>query len=270
MNVFILTDLEGIKGVNDIGYMDRNTEEYKQACRNLTDTINRAIATCYECGADQVFYMDGHGGGRNVDFSDIDKRAVHYNVREWVDLLKTGAVDCQIELGCHARPGTLNGFLDHTLSSASIFRVMVNGKEMSELGLHAILCGKYNVPLIACVGDEAACSQSKEYVPEIHAGAVKIAYGRNRSETYENADEILEETIRRALADYKNISCFHVQEPAEVEVTFYRTDMCDRSFERCSDCAERVDARTLRTTVSCIRDYEDLKFWEGRPVTPVK
>ena len=261
MNVFILTDIEGIDEVLTIDYVRSAREEYQVACRALEKSINLATEACLQAGADTVYYLDAHGGGGNVVESNIDPRAVKCTLEQWEELLQAGKIDCQIELGAHARAGTINGFLDHTVSSAEFFTYKVNGEEMSELSLHALVCAAYGVPVVACTGDETVCKQSKEYIPELYTGAVKKASGRNLATRYENSDEILTKTVYEAVKNYKNVPCYPVNGPATVELTFYRTDMCENVYGICKDFATRVDARTLRRTVPAVKKYGDLRFW---------
>ncbi len=259
MNVFILTDLEGIAGIDSIEQMARGTEEFKASCVKLCESINLSVNTCITNGAENVYYLDGHGGGGNVFEELIDKRAVKCSLTEWQELIRSGKIDCQIEIGAHARAGTIDGFLDHTLSSKQYFCIKINGREMSELSVHAIFCAKYGVPVVAVTGDETVCKQAKEYIPNIYTGAVKNATCRNIAKTYTNANEILINTIETALKNYKNVEMIKFAEPIVVEQTFYRTDMCEDML-KIHPNAERVDARTLRKNVNEIKNYHDLKF----------
>ena len=136
----------------------------------------------------------------------------------------------------------------------------VNGREMSELSLHALVCSSYGVPIVGCIGDLAGCEQAKEYVPDIYTGAVKWATERNFATDYENADEILQSTVKAALAGYKSVSLFRLDEPAVVELTYYRTDMCEEALKKHGDDVERVDARTLRRRVERLQKYSLMKF----------
>ena len=260
MNVFIITDLEGLAGVNDIEYMDRSGEKYSFARDLLCKSINLAVGACFDEGAENVYYLDGHGGGGNVYPEKIDARAKKCSIADWNDLLKNGKIDCQIELGAHARAGTLGGFLDHTLSSQKYFSIKVNGIEMSELSLHALVSGAYGVPVVACVGDYAACQQAREYIPQIFVGAVKKADIRNVSVDHENADEILVTCIKEALRGYESVPIYKAEMPATLELTFYRTDMCEEVLAKAKKHIERVDARTLRRRIDRIQEYGDLKF----------
>ena len=260
MNVFLLTDVEGIAGVDDIDFMDRTREKFKLARDYLTDSINLAVGACYDAGAEKVYYLDGHGGGGTVWLERVDGRAKKCTIGEWQELLRLGEIDCQVEIGCHARAGTIGGFLDHTINSKQYFWIKVNGIEMSELALHALVCGKYGVPVVACIGDAMACRQAAEYIPGIFTGAVKHADCRNVAQTYDNADGILTDTIRRALAGWRSVPLYTLPEPLTVELACYRTDFCEAHLAHGNHGVERVDARTLRKTVDVLRRYEDLKF----------
>lgn len=260
MNVLILTDLEGIAGVTDIDFMDRTGEKYEKARHLLGHSINLAVDSAYGAGAETVYYIDGHAGITNVYEDEIDPRAERVNFTEWEELLAAGKIDCQIELGAHARAGTVGGFLDHTMNSRQWFCHRINGVEMSELSLHALVCSAHGVPIVACIGDRAGCEQAREYIPDIYTGAVKWATERNFATDYENADGILVDTVKKALKNYKKVSLYKLSEPATVELTFYRTDMCENALTRCGDDVERVDARTLRRRVARLDSYKDLKF----------
>ena len=260
MNVFLLTDIEGIAGVDGIEYIDRDGEKYEIACRELCRSINIATDACFLSGADKVYYLDGHGGGGNVIADAVDPRAKLCSFEEWHELLEAGEIDCVIELGAHARAGTVLGFLDHTITSKAWFSYRINGIEMSEISIQALFFGSYNVPVVACIGDETVCEQTKEYIPGIFNGAVKRALSRNKAETYPNADDILADTVKRALSGYRNVPIYKLDAPYTVELTFYRSDMCEEALERCSFGEVRVDARTIRRVLPQIKAYGDLMF----------
>lgn len=260
MNVYLVTDLEGIAGVDSIEFMDRNGESYQKAREMLTRSIAVAVKTCFACGANKVWYLDGHGGGGNVYPEKMDARAEKSTIAQWMELLAAGEIDCEIELGSHARAGTVGGFLDHTLNSTKWFSLKVNGVEMSELSMHALIAAKYGVPTVACIGDEVATVQAKEYIPDLYTGAVKKAECRNVAVTDENAEAILVQTIQEALANYKQVSLYRLPEPLTVELTLNRTDYCEELIPKITGKFERVDARTLRKTVSELKSYYDLRF----------
>lgn len=260
MNIFILTDIEGISGVNSIKCIDKTTEEYALACRKLEESINFTARICRENGAEKIWYLDGHGGGGNVNPDNILLCAQKVGIAEWEEQIRSGKVDFQIELGCHARAGTIGGFLDHTMNSSRWFRYLINGKEYSELGIHAAFCGSYGVPVALCSGDEAACAQAREYVPNIVTAPVKTAAERDVCVDYPDADKILKNAIVKAIKEYRDISPLVLPAPVRIELTYYRTDMCEEDIKKCTCTYKRKDARTLTKTIDKITSYHDLKF----------
>lgn len=260
MNVFLLTDLEGIPGVTSIDQMERGTPENIAAKKLLGKWINKTAAFCRKYGAETVYYLDGHGGGGNVFEEEIDPSLIKCSISDWQELLKAKKIDCLIELGSHARAGTIGGFLDHTISSKTWFRYTLNGREQSELSIHAALCGAYNVPIVACIGDLAACEQAKEYIPEIVTAPVKVASCRNLCKDDPNAEELVEKAIAEALAKFKAMPIFKAELPATIELTYYRTDMCESALAKSTCNPVRIDARTLQKTITRIETYNDLKF----------
>ena len=174
MNVFILTDLEGIPEVYKMSDITIPSPEYERSRRALTKWLNITADYCFKYGAAKVYYLDGHAGPavHNVLDSDVDKRLTKLTLWGWSDAVKAGAIDCVIELGSHARAGTVGGFLDHTTSSAQIFSHKINGEDYSEFALHAAFMGKYGIPTVLCIGDTAACYQAREYIPDIEIAIV--------------------------------------------------------------------------------------------------
>ena len=259
MEVFILTDLEGISGVLSIDCIEKKPD-YADACKKLEKSLNFAICVLRENGAEKIYYLDGHGGGGNIDPSAIDPFAEKTTIAGWQELIRSGEIDFQIELGCHTRAGTLGGFLDHTMSSKKWFSYEVNGREYGELGIHALFCGAYGVPVAMCSGDDAACEQAKEYIPGIITAAVKHADCRNLCVDYPDADAILEKALISAARGYKDIKPLTTSLPAEIRLTYYRSDMCDEVFTKAPAGVVRESARTLSKRISRITSYDELKF----------
>ena len=262
MNVFILTDLEGISGVTSIDDMERGTKEYEHACRCLEHSLNVCAEAVLAAGADNIYYLDGHGGGGNVNPDNIVDFCKKVDINGWQELVMCGKIDCQIELGSHARAGTIGGFLDHTLTSRQWFSYKIGDKEYGEVGIHAAFCGLYDVPVVLVSGDEVACNQAKEYIDGVFTAPVKVASVRNFARDYDGADEILKDGVRRALAGYKSVKPHKVSLPTDITLTLYRTDMCEEILESTKFDVERLDARTIRKRVTAedLKTYADFKF----------
>ena len=265
MNIYIRTDIEGIPGINTMDdIIPRGTESYERSCRHLEETLNWVIEACFENGADNVYYYDGHGGGGNIKDENIDPRAVKVDLDGWVNLAREGKIDCYLDVGTHARAGTLGGFLDHTFNSRVIFEFQINGQPFCEVAYSAAILGHYNVPCAMCVGDRVACEQAKEYIPEIKAAIVKEGTERNLCHDLPNAEQIIRETTADALKNYRNIPPYKVSLPATIQQTTYRSDMTDEIYAAVMakgnpGNVERVDARTLRRVATEINSYWDLR-----------
>lgn len=262
MNVFILTDLEGISGVTSIDDMERGTEAYERACRCLEHSLNVCAEAVRAEGADNIYYLDGHGGGGNINPDNIVDFCKKVDIVGWQELIMSGKIDCQIELGSHARAGTIGGFLDHTLTSRAWFSYRIGDKEYSEVGIHAAFIGLYGVPVVLVSGDEVACEQAKEYIDGVFVAPVKIASERNVAKDYEDADEIIKDGVKRALAGYKTVKPHQIDLPTDITLTVYRTDMCEDILKETIFDLERLDARTIRKRVTSdtLKTYADFKF----------
>jgi D-amino peptidase len=269
MNIYIRTDIEGIPGVNTMDdIIPRGTEAYERSCRHLEQTLNWVLEACYENGADNVYYRDGHGGGGNIKPENIDPRAIKLEGVTWVEMALEGKFDCYLDVGTHARAGTLGGFLDHTFKSKVIFEFCLNGEPASELSFIAALHGAFDVPVALCVGDTVACQQAKEYIPEIKTAVVKHATERNLCHDLPNAEQIIKDAVVDALKNYKSVPPYKVSLPVTIQQTTYRSDMTDETYAAImakgnTKNVERVDARTLRRVQPDITRYEDLRiYWE--------
>ena len=264
MNVFITTDLEGIPGVTCAEDIEYGTERYENSCRMLEKTLNWVIDACVENGAENIYYIDGHGGGGNIKDENIDPRAVKVDIETHTKLMQAGKIDCNLDVGTHARAGTLGGFLDHTFNPEALFDYRLNGESCSEMSLVSALLGCYDIPCVLCVGDRVACEQAKEYIPEIRTAIVKEGPERNLCHDLPNAEQIIKEAVADALKNYRDIPPYKLSFPITVQQTTYRSDMTDRLYAamvKSGQTVERVDARTLRKTVTEVTNYFDLRFW---------
>lgn len=255
--VIICTDLEGISLVDTVDMMQG--DGYIFACRRLEADLNAAIAGCFDGGADAVWYVDGHGSGKNIDHANIDPRAVV--IRDFYDPHIFDDCIAYMEVGLHAKAGTRNAFLDHTQSSATIHDLCFNGVPYGEFAQGAAYCGAYGVPFVMVSGDLAACEEAAALVPGIACAVVKEARGRNKAECLD-AEEA-EKRIREAACDgirrASEIKPWPIQCPVEVRFHFHHTWFCD-DMEKAFPHWTRVDGRTLVRTVEKIVTYRDLNL----------
>jgi len=257
--IYIHTDLEGISGIDKgetvcVG-LGANSE---YVTGRLMADVNAAVDGAFAGGADHVTVLDSHGGGNNFDLNLLDKRAefdTKPNKKWW------GIIDASYYgtffIGAHAMAGTLNGFLDHTQSSASVYNYYINGRKTGELGQWAMVCAHYGVPLIMMSGDLAAAAEASQFFPGVETAAVKTGVSRSRAKLVpcEIALELIRKAAKRAVEkpDEDRIKPFAPLLPMELKLEFTRADYCD--YAASGPGVERIDARTARKISHSYQDF---------------
>ncbi len=255
MKVYILADMEGISGIRKIEQVKSSSCEYEEGRRLMIADVNVAVDGAIAGGASEVVVCDTHAGGGQLRIAEMDSRAVYEtpirgNMMPALDESFTGVV----LLGHHARAGTLNGFLDHTMNSHQWFEFRINGQVVGEIGIEAAFAGHFGVPVIAVTGDQATADEAAGLLGDVSTAVVKWGVSRNRARCLPlpAAHDRLRETISRAVAEAGHCRPFQPELPATVELTLYRSDYADELAGQPG--TDRVDARTVRTTVDRLAD----------------
>ncbi|MBE6966057.1 MAG: peptidase M55, partial [Ruminococcaceae bacterium] len=159
MNVLIMTDLEGVSGVELKEQVhDTKSAGYRFACERLMADTNAAVEGAKRAGADVVYVVDGHGGGKNFIDSKLDPRATKVSVSEFGEMLEDVQIDAYLQIGAHAMPHTPKAFLSHVMSSARWYNYRINGVCYGEIAMSALYAGMHGVPCVMVSGDTAACT----------------------------------------------------------------------------------------------------------------
>lgn len=261
MNVFIMTDLEGVSCVEREEQM--RDEGYAFACQRLMFDLNAAVQGAFDGGAHKVYVCDGHGGGQNFIEKALHPKALRTDAKGWQELIRASEIDAYMEIGCHAMAGTLNGFLDHTMSSVKWHDYFINGRKSGEIAIGALFAGAFGVPMTMVSGDEAACAEAKKFLGEdIAVASVKTGVGRNEAKclSSDEAFSRIKAAARLGVITAKEIRPFSVSMPAEIILEYNRSDYCEEAYESCLENVVRLDARRLCKTVESIEWYRDLFF----------
>lgn len=255
MKVYILADMEGISGIRRAEQVKRSEPEYAEGCKLMIDDINVAIDACFAAGATDLVACDTHGGGGQVRVGEMDARAVYENpaVGRMMPSLDE-SFDGVILLGHHAMAGTVNGFLDHTMSSMAFWEYRCNDQPLGEIGIEAAFAGHYGVPVVVVSGDQAACNEAKATFEKVETAVVKTGLGRNRATclSIPAAHDAIRKAIGDALGSIKAFTPFAPSVPATIELTVYRTDMADDFALKPG--IERVSARTVQRKIDSLLD----------------
>ncbi len=246
-SIYIMTDLEGVSGIDCPEMIERDHPRFRESCELLMGDLNAAVEGAFEGGATRVMVRDGHGGGPNFIPELLHPRAEEDPrpaARWWGQM--DSSFDATLVVGAHAMAGTQDAFLDHTQSSVSWHDYTVNGRRMGELGQWAIIAGHFGVPLLMVSGDLAACSEARGLVQPVETAVVKEGVGRNsaRLVPLDEARRRIREAARKAVALIGSAAPLRVETPLEIVLRFNRSDYCDRAAAQPG--IERLDARTIR------------------------
>lgn len=69
MKLFISADIEGCVGTTLASETHKETPEYRQFAKRMTDEVRIVCQAALEAGADEIVVKDGHGDATNIDFT---------------------------------------------------------------------------------------------------------------------------------------------------------------------------------------------------------
>src|SRR6266567_2960328 len=177
--IFISVDMEGIAGVVQPAQLGPDGFEYQRAREWMTGEVNAAIAGIRESGPAEVVVCDSHGNGQSVLIDKLpdDVRIVRgfprpLEMMQGIDESFAAAVF----IGYHASEWTANAVRGHTISSARLLGIRLNGAEVSEGIFNAALAGHFGVPVAFVSGDRLAVAQMQKVIPTIEGAVVKEPY----------------------------------------------------------------------------------------------
>ena len=253
MRVHIISDMEGVAGIVKWEQVSGGESLYEEGRKLYTQEINAAVRGAKAAGATEIVVMDCHGAGKGWTFNslipeDLDpdcEWVVQSEWTEYTEFLEQGC-DAALFVAMHARAGTADGVMNHTVSGRAWQNLSFNGTVVGETGINAALCGHWGCPVLLVTGDEAVCTEARELLgPGVTTVAVKRGLGRfsARNLAPARARRLIEDGARRALADLKAVAPWDPGRPSEIVVEFATTDDVEKYRHR-SDI-EILDSRRI-------------------------
>jgi D-amino peptidase len=231
--VFVSVDMEGIWGVVASEKVSSASPEYTAARRWMAEDVNAVIAGLLEGGAGEIVVNDSHGSMRNIVADALNPKASlvsgspkPLSMMQGID----SSFDAVVFVGYHARAGTAASILDHTISSATIRAIRVNGQELPEMGINAAIAAYYKVPVILLTGDSETCRMAGALLGDaVVTAAVKEGIARTaaRMMPADEARKRLKDAAREALAKRGRIEPFRLAEPYAFEVDFHNAGQAE-------------------------------------------
>jgi D-amino peptidase len=234
MRVHVISDMEGVAGIVKWEQTTGGDAMYEEGRRLYTEEINAAVRGAKAAGATEIVVMDCHGAGKGWSFNSLipdqlDPACEFVVQDKWTSytgFLEEGC-DAALFVGMHARAGTPNGVLNHTVSGQEWQDLRFNGTLVGETGINAALCGTWDCPVLLVTGDSAVCEEARELVGEgLTTVSVKEGLGQfsARQLPAQRARELIEDGAKRALSDLKAVAPYDPGKPCEIEVEFKVTD----------------------------------------------
>jgi len=199
--VFISVDMEGIAGLVSSESTGRSGADYGYFRRIMSAEANAAVLGAFDAGASEVVVRDSHGSARNILPDLLDPRA--RLIRDWsggpLDMVEgiDESFDALVFIGYHARAGTPDAIIDHTMSG-NVTDFAMNGVSLPEAGINALIAGLYGVPVVFVAGDQAICDQVLELFGSVGTVAVKQGIGAASDGLH---PEVANARIRDGVAD---------------------------------------------------------------------
>ncbi len=236
IKVFISVDMEGITGVVNWEDVSRDGKDYDYFRMIMTKEANAAIEGALAAGAIEILVRDSHGSARNLLPEMLNRNAKL--LRDWSGGFKSmmegidKTFDAVIFIGYHAKAGTPDAILEHTMSSRNITDVSINGVSLPEAGINALIAGYYDVPVVFIAGERAVCNQAKELLGNVETVAVKEGIGNAALCLHpEVAREQIREGVKKALLNLKKYRPYKMKSPYLLTLTLKNEELVhEKSF----------------------------------------
>jgi D-amino peptidase len=194
MAVLLLTDLEGVAGVDDVADLLEGQPGYPRAQGLLAGEIDAALAglAAGPLAAREVVVSDSHRGGPapTVDAGRLPPGVTLYRGEDAYDLERFAGLHAVACLGMHAGD---RGFTPHTVDLSCVWESRADGRPVTETDLFLGLAAARGLPVVFVAGDDALAPP-----PGVPFVATKTALGPARARS--RAPGEVAADLRRAAA----------------------------------------------------------------------
>ena len=249
IKVYISADMEGVVGAVTGAQLSPSGFEYQKFREYMTEEVLAAIRGARAAGGTEFLVSDSHGNGQNILIDRLPKDV--QIVRSWPRPLGMmggldESFDAAIFIGYHTSTTNTRGVRAHTLSSARLTAVRLNGQAMAEAGINAAIAGHFGVPIIMISGDDALVEEAQSLLGDIEGAVVKWALGFHSAKTLtpQAAYPVIREKVKAAMARIDEFKPYRLDGPIQLEVSFKNY----RPVEVLGylPIVERIDAHTIR------------------------
>ena len=180
-HILIIADLEGSSGCWNYKASAFLTDEWCQACLEMSRDVNGVVGALFDAGVKTITIKDFHRTGYNIFPELLDPRATLISGYRRGPIPGIGhpiAAEAVMFLGMHAASGS-DGFLAHTMTSR-IARLEVNRRLLTEIELFAASLAPWEIRPIFFSGCPVACKQAAAVVDNINCFPIDKSRGSAR------------------------------------------------------------------------------------------
>jgi D-amino peptidase len=249
LKLYISVDMEGVVGVVTADQLGPAGFQYQATREFMTQEVMAAIAAAREVGVTEFLVSDSHGNGENLLIEMLPEDVMV--VRSWPRPLGMmqgidSTFDAAVFLGYHAGTTNPEGVRAHTISSARLADVRLNGRSMLEARINAAIAGHFGVPVIMMSGDDAAIAEARTMLGDIEGAVVKWNYSFHSAKTLTPAAayELIGDKVKAAILRIDEFEPFVLAAPITLDVRF-------KNYQPSQVLAylsivERTDAHSIR------------------------
>jgi D-amino peptidase len=222
--IFISVDMEGIAGAVTPSQITPGGNEYEAFRRVMTGEVIAAIEGAREAGATEFVVADSHGSFQNVLIDQLPAGVtlVRGEPRPlmMMDGVDQGRFDGVMFIGYHSSASNTRGVRAHTISSARLSEVKLNGAAASEGMINAAIAGQFGAPVILVTGDDAVAAELAPLGAE--NVVVKRAIGFHAAQTMTPADarDAIRAGAKRAVGRIASFKPSKVAAPT-IDISFH-------------------------------------------------
>jgi D-amino peptidase len=239
MNVLIMSDMEGVSGIVKWSQVNGGAPMYEEGRILYTEEINAAVRGAKAAGARRIVAVDCHGAGNDWTFNSfipdrLDAACEWVSGHAWgryTEMFTDIGCDAALMVGMHARSGTPDGVLCHTISTTTWRNLWFNDNLVGEFGINSAVCGHYGVPVVLITGDEATCREGRELLGD-HLTAVAVKCGLTRYSARNippvRARKMIEDGAKRALTAKKRPKPYVPAKPTTITIELGNVDSANQ------------------------------------------
>lgn len=232
MKLYVSFDMEGISGIVDWEQCTGDGPDY-QIGKDLTlGEVNAAIEGAIEGGVEEVWINDSHYRMRNLNPADLSGNASYVSGSHKPMYMMEGlddTFDMVFFIGYHGSISGEPSILSHTYNPAVFSRVSLNGIEVGESGINALVALGYGIPIALITGDRATHEQANKLLGDVRGVVVKESISRFAATNLHPcvARSMVRDAAREAAQEVASLAPPAISLPAVLEMEFQTSDLAE-------------------------------------------